>query len=260
MSSREYKVNHKKAWCYFIALGLLPVDARKHEWCLHHKDPTLKYKDPRRYNEWRTEDLVPMKISDHVRLHQKGKKREPVSDETRKKISEAVKAAMTPEVRQKISEAGKGRPCSEETRMKRSAAMKGHAVSEDTRRKISAAQKGKKRGPQPEETRIKRAETLRKTLSDPEKRKALSKRTANLVWITNGTSCTRIPKGEALPEGWRQGRTLSDQAKKAIGRPGIARGPMDNTTKKKISNARKGMKFSDEHRRHLSEAHKKTSL
>ena len=255
---KDYKKNHTRAWCHFVALGLIPHDAKKNEWCLHHKDTVLKYKDLFRYNEWRVEDLVPMLKSEHTRLHKLGSH---LSEEHKEKLRNANKDKhLSEETRRKISEAGKGRPCSEETRMKRSAAMKGHAVSEDTRRKISAAQKGKKRGPQPEETRIKRAETLRKTLSDPEKRKALSKRTANLVWITNGTSCTRIPKGEALPEGWRQGRTLSDQAKKAIGRPGIARGPMDNTTKKKISNARKGMKFTEEHCKHLSEAHKKKSL
>lgn len=255
---KDYKKNHTRAWCHFVALGLIPPDAKKNEWCLHHKDTQLKYKDPFRYNEWRVEDLVPMLKSEHTSMHSVGRHH---TEETKQKIRTAnLGKVLSEETRRKISEAGKGRPCSEETRMKRSAAMKGHAVSEDTRRKISAAQKGKKRGPQPEETRIKRAETLKKTLSDPEKRKALSKRTANLVWITNGTSCTRIPKGEALPEGWKLGRTLSDQAKKAIGRPGIARGPMDNTTKKKISNARKGMKFSDEHRRHLSESHKKKSL
>ena len=69
MSNRGYKANHKRAWCHFMALGLLPVDATKNEWCLHHKDPTLKYKDPRRYNEWRFEDLVPMLKSEHTSMH-----------------------------------------------------------------------------------------------------------------------------------------------------------------------------------------------
>lgn len=144
MSSREYKINHKKAWCYFIALGLLPADAKKNEWCLHHKDQTLKYKDPHRYNEWRVEDLVPMLKSEHTSMHSAGRR---LTEETKQKLRAAnLGKSLSEETRRKISEAGKGRLCSEETRRKRSAALKGHEVSEETKLKISVAQKGKKRG------------------------------------------------------------------------------------------------------------------
>lgn len=66
---KDYKKNHTRAWCHFVALGFIPPNAKKNEWCLHHKDPTLKYKDLLRYNEWRVEDLVPMLKSEHTSMH-----------------------------------------------------------------------------------------------------------------------------------------------------------------------------------------------
>ena len=70
------------------------------------------------------------------------------NEEVRRKISEAVKKGMTEEVRRKISEARKGRTSpikgchlSEETRRKMSEARKGKVVSEEHRRKLSASAK-----------------------------------------------------------------------------------------------------------------------
>ena len=40
-------------------------------WVLHHKDVTLKSLNPKRYKEWRPEDLVPMTKSEHMTLHNK---------------------------------------------------------------------------------------------------------------------------------------------------------------------------------------------
>ena len=93
-----------------------------------------------------------------------------VSEETRKKISEALKGRHlseehrrkmsearrgkttwnkgkhhTEETKRKMSEAKKGRRLSEETIRKRSEALKGHKVSEETKRKISESNKGKHR-------------------------------------------------------------------------------------------------------------------
>lgn len=61
--------NHRNAWGYFVVTGGIPKDAKPFEWCLHHVDTTLKFTDPQRYDEWRIEDLVPMKMDDHVALH-----------------------------------------------------------------------------------------------------------------------------------------------------------------------------------------------
>lgn len=85
---------------------------------------SLKKEDPERYSEWRVEDLVAMKKSDHMKLH--ARERSPMSDETKTKIS---------------------------------ASLMGHEVSEETRAKISEVQKGRK---VPDEVIKKRVETFRK--------------------------------------------------------------------------------------------------
>ena len=55
--------NHDKARKYFGILGNKDLD-------LHHKDETLMYTDPERYNEWRPEDLVVITHGEHTRYHQ----------------------------------------------------------------------------------------------------------------------------------------------------------------------------------------------
>ena len=57
-------------------LGELPEETKSREWCLHHIDPTMKYFDLSRYAEWRMEDVIPMKTSDHLKLHKDFEKRE----------------------------------------------------------------------------------------------------------------------------------------------------------------------------------------
>ena len=87
--------------------------------------------------------------SEHRRLHTKGRpspmKGQTLSEETKKKISEAKKgkklALFSEEHRRKLSEAAKGRTFSEESRRKMSEAKKGKNLSEEHRRKISEALK-----------------------------------------------------------------------------------------------------------------------
>lgn len=102
MSKKIYKINHGKAWAYFVYIGKIPTDAKKHEWCLHHIDVNLKYDDPERYDEWRIEDLVPMTTKEHIRLHTKDKH---LSEETRQKLSEAQKGKhLSEEQKNKVSQ------------------------------------------------------------------------------------------------------------------------------------------------------------
>ena len=62
----------------------------------------------------------------------------PISEETRKKMSESQKGRHhSEETRKKISESHKRENLSEETLKKRSESLTGHSVSEETRRKIS---------------------------------------------------------------------------------------------------------------------------
>ena len=107
-------------------------------------------------------ELIFLTRSEHRRLHNMN-----MSDDTRKKMSEAMKGRPSPmkgrthseETRRKISEAKKGKkhkPFSEETRRKmsesrkgRHSPMKGRILSEETRRKMRDAAKrrwAKKRG------------------------------------------------------------------------------------------------------------------
>lgn len=97
-------------------------------------------------------------------------KRKPLSEETKKKISEAHKGMIfTEEHKQRLSESHKGQIawnkgktgflCSEETRRKLSETHKGKILSIETRKKISRANKGKH---PTEETKRKMSESRRK--------------------------------------------------------------------------------------------------
>ena len=68
-----------------------------------------------------------------------------VSDETRRKMSEALKGKpRSKEIRRKISEAHKGKTHSEKSRRNMSESQKGKTFSEETKRKLSEANKGRK--------------------------------------------------------------------------------------------------------------------
>lgn len=91
----------------------------------------------------------PPETVEKVRLALLGKKRGPLSDEHKKKLSEKLKGtkmgdsnpAKRPEVRAKISEKSKGRKPSEETLRKLSEIRRN--ISDETRAKMSASHKGK---------------------------------------------------------------------------------------------------------------------
>ena len=63
MTKAETK-KHDAAIEYFKARG---------DWepgmVLHHMDPTLKLRDPERYKNWNVEDLVPITVQQHMRIH-----------------------------------------------------------------------------------------------------------------------------------------------------------------------------------------------
>ena len=94
--SKESLANWRKAWAYFGLEGSKP-----YTYALHHKDESLKYRDPERYNEWRPEDLIVMNFNNHSK-HHSGKKH---SEETKKKISESLKGRkLSDEHREKIKQ------------------------------------------------------------------------------------------------------------------------------------------------------------
>lgn len=61
---KEERSKHYTAIEYFRARG---------DWepgmVLHHTDPSLKLRDPERYRNWNVEDLVPVTVQQHMRIH-----------------------------------------------------------------------------------------------------------------------------------------------------------------------------------------------
>ena len=105
------------------------------------------------------------------------------SEETRKKISEALKGKLagenhymygkhlTEETRKKLSEAGKDRIVSEETRKKLSEANKGKIVSEESRQKMSEAQKERFKNEKPHNYGKHHSEETKRKISEANKGK-----------------------------------------------------------------------------------------
>ena len=87
-------------------------------------------------------ELIFLTPSEHRRLHMKGKY---LPDDTKQRISESLKGIkrgpMSEETRRKMSEARKGRTFTEEWRRKMSEARKGRTFTEEWRRKMSEAAK-----------------------------------------------------------------------------------------------------------------------
>lgn len=100
---------------------------------LHHKDTTLKYRDPVRYHEWRPEDLVPMTRQDHMKLHHTDAMKNVDHKKQAESLRNFYKTHESPmkgkhhpeEAKQKIREAHLGKPLSEEHKAKISASGKG---------------------------------------------------------------------------------------------------------------------------------------
>ena len=79
------KVNQRKAREYFGIYGNKNL-------VLHHKDETLRYGNPKRYNEWRPEDLVVMTMAEHNTLHKKGSK---LSEKAKQNIARGARRPKT---------------------------------------------------------------------------------------------------------------------------------------------------------------------
>lgn len=92
-------------------------------------------------------ELIFMRHSEHTSLHHKGKRCGPLSENHKRKISEAMKGkhwTLSEEMRKRISEGHKGKSnhregkkLSEETKRKISNTLKGYKHSEEFKRKLS---------------------------------------------------------------------------------------------------------------------------
>ena len=143
-----------------------------------------------------------------------------VSDETRRKMSEALKGkTRSKEIRRKISEAHKGKTHSEETKRKMSDTRKGKTFSEETKRKLSEAKKGKtfseeskrkmseaqKGKSLSEETRRKMSETRKGKIPSKETRRKLSDVRKGKKWWNDGCGNCKMML-ECPGDSWRLGR------------------------------------------------------
>lgn len=116
--------------------------------------------------------LGPSEAQHRTAISEAGKKRPPISEETRAKLKAArARKVFTEEERAKISAASKGRAHTEETRNKLSKAAKGRKLTEEHKKKISEA--GKRRVVS-EETKNKIAEKATGRKASEETRKKLS--------------------------------------------------------------------------------------
>lgn len=97
---------------------------------------------------------VPHSEDVRQKMRDAAKNRKPMSDETRKLLSDIVKARIaegkhfTEEHRARISESLKGRPMSERARQALLEANKGRPLSEETKEKLRAANKGRPLSPE----------------------------------------------------------------------------------------------------------------
>lgn len=125
-----------------------------------------------------------------------------------------------------ISKAHLGRTRPPETGERISAARMGHAVSDETRRKISATKTGNVITTPEIRAKIRSALTgkpkseqgranMKAAHNTPEMREKKRQVTQSLVWVTDGVSNSRVLFTDALPEGWRLGRTVSEKHKQA---------------------------------------------
>ena len=200
---KQERKNRNIAFAYFQAIGMIPKNAGKNEWHLHHKDVNLKYNDRKRYDEWRIEDLVPMLAHCHRALHSRNRH---VSDETKNKLSESLKGhEVSQETRMKISES-----------VKRSESHARWVKSEENRKRVS------------EQMKLRHAMTPKKVKVKKERGK---------FWITNGLEDKRIADLKDIPDGWRIGRMGGWKRKH---NPKL--GPMTDEHKRKISESKRGIK------------------
>ena len=202
-----------------------------------------------------------------------------MSDQTRKKISEANKGRkhtpetrqkmsnkkLSPEHRKKISNAKKGKTLSPAARQKLSVANKGRTFSPETRQKISESKKGKTLSPEHRQklSESHKGKTLspetRKKLSDANKGRTFSLETRKKISAAN-KGRKRSPETCQKLSDVNRGKTHTSETRKKISEAGKRREPPSPETRQKISDANKGRTFSPEHRKKISEAGKGRTL
>tara|TARA_R110001606_G_scaffold727_3_gene2866 strand:+ start:104 stop:778 length:675 start_codon:yes stop_codon:yes gene_type:complete len=102
---------------------------------------------------------------------------------------------VSEETRRKLSEASKGKTHTEETRKKLSEASKGRIHTEESRRKMSELKKGRKRGSFTEETKRKMSEAAKGKIFTEDHRRKLSEASKNRPFV----KCIHCGKSSQQP-------------------------------------------------------------
>ena len=138
-----------------------------------------------------SEELIFLTKSEHMSLHRIGKHH---SEETLKKMSETHKGhSVSEETKKKLSEAAKN--MSDETKKKMSEAKKGNKLSEEHKKKISEGNKGKHDGENNSFYGKHHTEEAKKRISEKSKGNAYAK---GMHWFNNGKEnkyCYECPEG-----------------------------------------------------------------
>ena len=223
---------HKDGYAYFKSMAIHKIQAHTHYgykkyYAIHHIDKNKLNNS--------LSNLVYLTCSEHNIIHKKGKilseetkrklsealKGKILSEETKRKLSEALKGKNNPmygkqlseETKRKMSEAQKGnknmlgKHHSQESKRKISESLKGKILSEETKRKMSESLKGNKNmlgKHHTEETKRKLSEVM-KNISEETKRK-MSESLKGKIWINNGVISKRVQFNEDIPEGFSRGR------------------------------------------------------
>lgn len=120
----------------------------------------------------------------------------PKTDSQKRKISNTLRSQMTENRRAELAEKCSGWSHSEQSKTKIAESLIGRPVSEETRNKLRLSNVGKSRS---EETKNKMREA-----SSGSNNAGFGKK-----WITDGARNVRIYPSDAVPNGWRFGKTYS---------------------------------------------------
>jgi hypothetical protein len=124
---------HKNNPNYFGNTGPRPkISEAKRQWYKTHDHPLLGKK-------------LSQQTRDKIAAAHLGKKRGPLSEEHRRKVSERqIGKKLSEETKRRIAEAHTGMKMSAEHRRNVSLALQGHEVTEETKKKMSQSQKGRR--------------------------------------------------------------------------------------------------------------------
>jgi len=144
LTAREHYI------CHLLLTKMLTGESKRSMhyafFSMHRKKDSMQRYKPSSHIYEITRKNIPRVASAETRLRMSisGKKKAPVSNETRARLSESIKGSYTPELRAKRSVSSKNRIVSDETRSKMSKKKLGTKASDETRKKLSAARTGEK--------------------------------------------------------------------------------------------------------------------